>query len=78
MGLFTKSPDIERRRTEGFKKAVERPEYASWSTGPRTKRGALKMASNATRHGAGSSVFALAMAYADAVLEALGQKVPEI
>lgn len=58
-----------------FFEAVERPEYASWSTGPRTKRGGLKMAANATRHGAGSVVFDLALAYADGVLEALTQKV---
>lgn len=71
MGFANVHPAIEQRRVEGFKRAVARPEYAAWSTGPRTQRGGLKMATNATKHGADSQVVKLAMQYADAVLQAL-------
>lgn len=71
MGYFSRTPAFERRRLEAFKRAVARPEYAAWSTGPRTPAGGLKMATNATKHGADSQVVKLAMQYADAVLQAL-------
>lgn len=74
MGYFSRTPATEQRRVEAFKRAVQRPDYAAWSTGPRTQRGALKMAQNATKHGGDSQVVKLAMQYADAVLLALEPK----
>lgn len=74
MGVFVKTADFERRRVQAIRMASNRPGYSSWSTGPRTSRGALKMAANATRHGGDSQVVKLAMQYADSVLLALEPK----
>lgn len=62
------------KRLAAVRAAAARPGYSSWSTGPRTQQGRRKMAANATKHGADSVALQWAVAYAEAVLEALPNK----
>lgn len=70
---FLKDPDAEARRIEAVRRASTRRGRWAGNTGPRTVGGKRKMAINATRHGAGSLAFQLALRYCDSVLASLRQ-----
>jgi hypothetical protein len=64
---------ISAKRLAAVRAAAARQGYSAWSTGPRSAQGKRKASANATKHGCDGLAFRLAIAYAEAVVGALGK-----